>query len=132
MRGRKPSLTTLASGAIPADPPECPPVLDEEARAEWQRMVAAFSPGILAAVDRAALACYCQAWSRWVRAEGELKKGEVVRGGQGNAILNPWLSVSRQAMQQMRSFLSEFGLTPVSRHRLLAGQNGESFSLEDP
>jgi P27 family predicted phage terminase small subunit len=86
--------------------------------------------GILQRADRAALAMYCLAWSRWVKAEGELKTtGEVVRGTQGNAVLNPWLSVSRAAQAQMVKLLSEFGLSPVARHRLLAGQeSGEGLA----
>lgn len=133
MRGRKPSLKNLAGAAgKKAERPICPPHLDEEAQAEWQRMTAALAPmKILAKIDRAALALYCSAWARWVHAELKLKETDaVVRGTQGNGVLNPWLSVSRQAMMQMRSFLSEFGLTPVARQRLYAGQQ-ERDSLAD-
>jgi P27 family predicted phage terminase small subunit len=125
MRGRKPSLSTLLTLLGPTPPeelPECPPhvAADPEAAAEWHRIGPALA-GILAPIDRAALASYCILWSRWVAAETKLREtGLVVRSPQGGAVQSPYLAIARGALTPLHSFLSEFGLTPVSRARLLA------------
>ena len=50
--------------------PSPPPHLDDEAKVEWGRVSERlYALGCLAEIDRAALAAYCQAYSRWVRAE---------------------------------------------------------------
>jgi phage terminase small subunit len=84
MRGRKPKTSALKmfegnpgrrslnkNEPKPAvETPECPVHLDDEAQAEWNRITPDLHTlGLVARVDRAALAAYCQAWSRWVKAE---------------------------------------------------------------
>jgi P27 family predicted phage terminase small subunit len=101
--------------------PECPSHLGEEARAEWERMsVELFDLGLLTALDRAALACYCMAWGRWVEAERMVKQyGEVLKSkGTGGFYRSPYLDVSNGALAQMKAFLTEFGMTPSSRTRV--------------
>jgi len=102
--------------------PSCPPHLDEEARKEWRRIAKElFTLGLLTKIDRAALAGYCQCWSRWSHAEEELKKtGLVVQSPNGYPILSPYLPIATKALQQMQSFLSEFGLSPASRSKVSA------------
>ena len=80
MRGRKPRPAPLGTGrGRPAGPtppdalPRCPVHLDAVARKEWRRLAAPlWKMGVLTVADRAALAAYCQAWSRWVEAEERL------------------------------------------------------------
>jgi len=102
--------------AIPT-PPRC---LDRAARAEWRRVVKQlFDIGLMSHLDRTALAVYCVEYSRWTRAELEIKKsGEVVTTLSGHPIPNPWLSVARQAQNQMHRHGVEFGMSPASRSRL--------------
>jgi P27 family predicted phage terminase small subunit len=90
--------------------PDCPVHLDDEAQAEWNRITPA-------------LAAYCQAWSRWVKAEEMLKStGPVIKSKTTGAIYqNPYLAVANRAMKQMRDFLTEFGMTPSSRNRVSSG-----------
>jgi P27 family predicted phage terminase small subunit len=103
--------------------PECPVHLDDEAQAEWNRITPELNTlGLIARVDRAALAAYCQAWSRWVKAEEMLKStGPVIKSKTTSAIYqNPYLAVANRAMKQMRDFLTEFGM-PSSRSRVSSG-----------
>jgi P27 family predicted phage terminase small subunit len=104
----------------PAQAPEIPPHLNEEARAEWNRMsVVLLRVGLLSTIDRAAFSAYCGAWSRWVEAEDALKKsGTVVKAPSGYPIISPYLVISNRAMEQMRAFISEFGLSPSARSRI--------------
>ena len=62
---------------------------------------------------------YCQAWGRWLEAEGALRKyGVMVKSPNGLPMQSPYLAVANKAMEQMRSLLSEFGMSPASRTRV--------------
>jgi P27 family predicted phage terminase small subunit len=105
--------------------PPCPEVIrrDKEARREWCRMSRELeSLGLVTLLDRAALSAYCALWSTWVDAEAKVReKGAVVRRpSDGHPLLNPYLRVASKALEQMKSLLTEFGLTPSSRTRVAA------------
>jgi P27 family predicted phage terminase small subunit len=103
--------------------PTCPKHLDKVARAEWRRVESELAAsGLLTTVDRAALAAYCSAWSRWVNAEESIQKfGAVIKSPKsGFPIQNPYVGIANTAMDQMRKFLVEFGMTPSSRSRVHA------------
>ena len=76
--------------------------------------------GLLTPADRTALAAYCTAYSRWVHAEEQARKfGTVVKSPvKGFPMKSPYLVVADQAMEAMRKFMVEFGLTPSSRSRI--------------
>lgn len=102
--------------------PTCPQHLDEAARTEWERISAELAAlGVLTRIDRAALAGYCQAWSRWERAERLVHDmGEVVKSPNGFPVANPYLAIANKALKQIKEFAVEFGLTPSSRTRVKA------------
>ena len=105
----------------PTGIPKCPAHLDKAAKQEWRRVSAELIKlGLLTTVDRAALAAYCQSYSRWITAEENLAKfGLVLKSPKsGFPITNPYVAVSNRALDQMRKFAVEFGLTPASRSRL--------------
>lgn len=106
--------------APPPGLPKCPEHLDATAKAEWTRMVKELHEcGLITVLDRGALAAYCQAWARWIEAEGELKKeGMIVYTEKGFPCQSPWLSIANEAIRQMKSMMTEFGLTPASRSRI--------------
>lgn len=99
-----------------------PAHLDEIACAEWDRVAPLLREiGVLKDVDSAALAGYCSAYSVWVRAEQALAKlgGALIRkkkSGELEAV--PYLRLAQNALDQMRKFMVEFGMTPSSRSRL--------------
>jgi P27 family predicted phage terminase small subunit len=146
MRGRTPKPTRLkildgqtrpASSADEPQPdnalPERPAILTGEARKEWDRItVLLLELKMLAQVDRAALAAYCQCWARWVSAEKKLKhKGAVIKSPNGCPIQNPYLGIANTALKQLKTFLTEFGLTPASRTRIRVPESEESDDLGD-
>ena len=135
MRGRKPKPTTLKilegnpgkrslkdhEPLAATEIPECPEFLDDEARAEWFRMAKLLQDmGLLTRADRAALAAYCTAYSRWVTAERQVQRlGTIVKSPLKNfPMKSPYLTVADQALENMRKFMVEFGLTPSSRSRI--------------
>lgn len=113
--------------------PAAPRHLNDEARREWRRMGRELlALGVLTSVDRAALAAYCVAYSRWVEAEGQVTKlGTIVKTAAGNLIQNPYLAVANRAMEQMCRLAGEFGMTPSSRSRVQAQAPTNEPSLAD-
>jgi P27 family predicted phage terminase small subunit len=108
--------------------PPCPDHLDETARREWERIVPELQlAGLLAAVDGAALALYCVAYSRWCLAERKIAAlaaldatgmGLVTRSPNGFEQMGYWYVVSSKAQEQLFRYLAEFGLSPVARARV--------------
>lgn len=99
---------------------KCPSHLDKVAKAEWRRVSSELEAnGLLTAVDRAALAAYCSAYSRWTAAELKIQKhGLVIMTAKGYPVQNPYVGIANTALDHMRKFASEFGMTPASRTRL--------------
>lgn len=114
----------------PTDVPHCPRHLTAEAKAEWRRIAPVLaSMRVLRADDRAALAAYCQHWARWVQAEqaiAEMGGALIVKTPSGCPIQNSYVGIANTAMDAMRKFLSEFGLTPSSRSRIVVDRGPDS------
>lgn len=103
--------------------PEPPDHLLPEALAEWHRLASELeSLGLISKIDRAAFAVYCQAYGRWVQCENKLaelgEKGMVETTPSGYKQQGTWLQISNRAVEQMKSFLTEFGMTPSARSRV--------------
>jgi len=143
MRGRKPKPTLLKvldgnpgkrtlndrEPVAPEGMPDPPAWLDDEARAEWDRVTVDLAGmGLLSPADRPALTAYCTAWSRWVEAEAMVKKfGSIVKSPEkGFPMKSPYLSIADQALETMRKLMVEFGLTPSSRSRIRVPDGGEA------
>jgi P27 family predicted phage terminase small subunit len=134
--GRKPTPTPLKllagnPGRRPlsqAEPtpaprlPRAPEHLGPEARKEWRRAGRfLLQLGLVSDLDHAALAAYCTAYGRWVEAEQALKAyGLMLKSPNGFPVQSPYLAVANRALEQMRSLLSEFGMSPASRSRVSA------------
>ena len=147
MKGRKPKPTVLKvldgnpgkralsqrEPVAPQGVPDPPAWLDDEAKAEWERVLPDLEQmGLLSPADRPALAAYCTAWSRWVEAEQMVKKfGPIVKSPEkGFPMKSPYLTIADQALETMRKLMVEFGLTPSSRSRIRvpgAKQAGDEF-----
>jgi len=144
---KKPTLLKQLEGnpgkrVLPANEPQplkdeqvpvCPAYLKGVARQEWKRVAEElYRIGLLTRGDHAALEGYCVNYARWVDAEKKLAKLSkassdkmpyLYKTSNGNLIMNPILSVAKQAMEMMHKFATEFGMTPASRARL-GGEGG--------
>ena len=123
--------------------PSCPSYIKGVARKEWKLITPElYILGILTKIDRMALAGYCIACGQLAEVEHELAKmkksnrelsklkrknpnlktqlsnGLVSITSNGNAIMEPLLSVRKQAMELMHKFAAEFGMTPAARARV--------------
>jgi len=130
----------------------CPSFIKGPARREWNRIAPElYQLGLLSRIDQAALGAYCSAYGLWYEVEQELARvrcsfkamqkmqkknpnirmpsnGMVSQTTNGNWIMEPLLSVRKQALEQMHKFLVEFGMTPASRTRI----SGEPASKKKP
>jgi P27 family predicted phage terminase small subunit len=104
----------------PAGIPAAPAHLDAVARAEWARVAPDLAAArLLTGLDRAGLAAYCTAWSRWLAAEAKLQElGTIVPSARGRSQLSPYFRVANVALKQLREFGADFGLSPASRSRI--------------
>ena len=112
--------------------PPCPKWLEPEAKKEWRRLAKQMeSIGILTDVDMAAFASYCQAYARWKEAEEFITQhGSIFQTPSGYVQQVPQVSIAQQNLKIMQSFCSEFGLTPATRSRIIAGGSGDE--SDDP
>lgn len=138
MAGRKPLPTQLKviKGTLqkcrerkepkpPTAIPDAPKCLDSVGKREWKRITAElYRLGLVTALDMAALAGYCQAFSTWYQAAKELKteKNLTVMTEKGNVIQHPLVGIVNTSAAEMRRFLVEFGMTPSSRSKVNAGE----------
>jgi len=138
-RGRKPKPTAMKvlegnpgkRALNPFEPtpegkmPECPDWLEDEAKAEWDRLaVPLHNLGILTELDMAPFAAYCQAYARWKEAEEFISQhGSIVKTKNGFWQQVPQVTISHQNQKIMLQAAAEFGLTPSARSRIIAGNS---------
>lgn len=138
MRGRKPTPTALRllrgnprkrpvnaaepkpAALVDAAPPAWLPAAGKR---EWSRVAPMLARlGVLTETDAAALAAYCEAWVTWRQATAAMRKGGLVAERQTDAgpvlLTSPYVKIAHDAMNQMRAFLIEFGMTPSARARI--------------
>ncbi len=105
--------------------PRCPSFLDTYARNKWRQLAPELHRlRLLTKVDQGTLACYCQAFSDLKRARKTIDdEGEYHTSDKGYIYPHPAVTQARQAMEQIRKFAVELGLTPSCRVKF--GQLGE-------
>lgn len=140
--GRARAADQATAPALDPATPECPDFLNAAAREEWDRIVPELvKAGLLAAIDRSALALYCQAYARWRLAEQKIDElaakdpdgaGLVCSAANGFKQLTQWNIVSNRAQEQLLKYLQEFGLSPATRARVAALAKQGSLFGDDP
>ena len=101
--------------------PVCPAWMNKHAKAEWKRIVPELERlGLLTCIDGGALEGYCQAYGQWVEAEKSLKKnGMTFTTPNGYVQQRPEVAIAQKYLTLMKNYLSEFGLSPSSRSKLV-------------
>ncbi len=114
-----------------SDKVKMPTFLSPAAKKCWRRVSKTLSEaGLLTNLDVDALATYCEAFARWVDANEKVEKmGGVIKSPNGYPIINPYLSISNKAQEQMKTMITEFGMTPSSRTKIDVKVEEE---IEDP
>jgi P27 family predicted phage terminase small subunit len=112
---REPKPRAAQKGEIKA-----PKHLGTIARAEWDRVVPELQRlGLYTDVDHAALEAYCASYERWIQAEAILKdEGLTFTTEKGYIGQRPEVGIVQSSLQLIKTFCSEFGLTPSARARM--------------
>lgn len=108
--------------------PQCPPNIKGAGRKEWKRITVELAKlELISEMDKTALAVYCDIFNRWIEASAKLREfGMVVVSSQGFPMQSPYMSIVNKCLDQMRQYLTEFGMTPSSRSRLVGAVKPES------
>jgi P27 family predicted phage terminase small subunit len=122
LRGSWRAKTRRGEPTLPVEKPTCPVFLSTEAKSEWRRQVVELSRlGVLAKIDRALLAVYCEAWGEFVMVvEAIGKSGVIIKDRDGRLKRNPLCRVRDAAVERMIRLAGQFGFTPAARTRLRA------------
>ena len=147
MKGRKPkpaALKLLQGNAgrrpikkeikVSDNLPKPPKHLGKEGKKEFKRLSKMLmDAGILDEIDGAALANYCQIWERMIEAEEKLRQtGMIVKSPKGYPMQSPYLQVINKCLEQIKFYLSVFGMTPSDRTRLSSQLNPKKEEKKDP
>lgn len=112
------------------DPPEW---LDEEARAEWQRIVPELvTIGLFTKADVKALEAYCKTYSRWKELERQIDQlgTTFFKTPNGHLQALPQITNAHKYLNQCKSFMTEFGLTPSARGRMTLPSESDEDEME--
>ena len=131
---KKPLSSLFDGWQPPVEIPKCPSHLQAEARKEWKRVGALLEAGgVIAQVDRAALAAYCAAWSEMVFCEKKVAAlNEADPNGEAGMIwdtpsgykqMSVWVQIRNRAYDRMMKFAAEFGMSPSARSRVTPSDN---------
>lgn len=116
--GRRPLNTSEPQPEIGA--PTQPEWLLPEGKREWARIVPELVRlGLLAKIDRASLAAYCQCWAMYVAAIKDIEaNGTTFKTDTGYEGPRPSVGVAVKMLEKLSTFAAKFGLTPSDRSRI--------------
>lgn len=100
--------------------PECPKELSHKAKEIWNRFYPEMErTGILAYIDEMAFTGLCQNYAIYLETEKFLEeKGRTYKTRRGKIKTRPEVYISNNALNFVKAFAVEFGLTPSSRGRI--------------
>lgn len=128
--GRRPLPADEPCATLRLSPP--PPELSDAAKREWRRTGRKLlAMGVMADIDAAQFAVYCQAYTQWLDATAKINKsGMLLRDGKGGYAVNPLVRVAHDLQAQYTRALAEFGMSPVSRTRVHAARKEDTDPFE--
>lgn len=129
---KKPLASLLDDVVRPdVEVPDAPAHLAGAALDEWNRITPyLLQLGLISQIDRAALTGYCDAWGEYVwaceriqalnAADDTGERGRIWDTPSGYKQISVTQQIRNRALDQMKQFLAEFGMTPASRSRVTA------------
>lgn len=107
-----------------------PAHLNADAKRYWRSLLPELEVlGLLAKIDRAAIAVVCQSYGVWADSERRLRAYNASPAGQkvgaylvetagGTIMQHPLVNIAREARRDVVRFSVEFGMTPSARSRV--------------
>lgn len=118
--------------------PTRPEWLSPEAKREWNRVVPELARiGLLAKIDRAMIAAYCQAWGVYVEAMRQLESADGSRMAltfeteKGYVGPNPRFGIAMKALEKAMQLSAKFGFTPSDRAKMAMPEVEEKDDLAE-
>ena len=110
--------------------PRCP-IRSKHFQAEWKRISAHLQRlGLVSELDRAMLTGYCLAWADLMWAEERMaahnaddptgERGRIGVTPSGYQQISVLMQIRNRAMDQLKTFAAEFGMSPAARSRVTA------------
>lgn len=100
---------------------QVPPHFDDERKAAWFEIVPQLiKAGVAQDADTFALEMLVEKWVAWRDAQEKLNAtGLLTKTPSGYPMMNPLHTMTMQLGKEVRSLLSEFGMTAVSRQKVV-------------
>jgi P27 family predicted phage terminase small subunit len=120
VKGRKPDIRPGQRKAKATEAPTAPAWLSDNARTEWDRVIALVAgAGAIAKPDADVLAAYCETLVIFRAATQELRRDGITYEADGGLVKrHPSTSIAAEARKDLIRYAAELGLTPISRQRL--------------
>ncbi len=110
--------------------PKCP-IRSKAFRTEWNRITKHLKTlGLVSEIDRAMLTGYCTAWADLEWAEARIaaldaqddtgERGRIWDTPSGYKQISVLQQIKNRALEQIKSFAAEFGMSPAARSRVTA------------
>ena len=115
---------------VPIKFPDAPEFMTEGAKEIWSDLgTRLLCAGLFTSVDMQSFSMFCVAADRWVEAERKITDmGMMIETLCDNGVttyrVNPYMATANKSWDQMKKMLSEFGLTPAERTRMVAAKPG--------
>lgn len=123
----------LPDPPVPSEREVLPPAgMSKDALAVWEELVPELVRlGIVAAIHASALRVLCDAVAIHAKASGHVaRRGVIVTGDKGRKVKNPALQVMRDQASVIKSFATEFGLTPLALQQLRTSRGSTRVGAE--
>jgi P27 family predicted phage terminase small subunit len=129
MRGRKPELVAIEGGL--ARTPGAPSWLPDDAKAEWRRILPELvQRRTVTRSDLATVEAYCLAIGTLRRSQKTIaSEGDFISTASGDTRRHPAFQTMFQALTESRRLAAELGLTPASRNKATALEDGDDDEL---
>ena len=113
--------------------PNCPEWLTGNAKEVWGILAPILERmGVLTEADEIALAAICSLYARYKDLERIIdEKGYTEQNTRSGLKAIPEFAMSRDCLKLLKSFMTEFGLTPSSRTRISIGESTQDDPLEE-
>ncbi|MBN2566120.1 MAG: phage terminase small subunit P27 family [Candidatus Eisenbacteria bacterium] len=100
--------------------PDPPDYLGQTGLVLWRELADELDAmSTLALVDRHVLGLYCNAFERWREAEDNIDADKaVVKSISGHPMPSPWVSIRNRAIDDMRKFGFDLGISAAARTRI--------------
>ena len=128
-RGRKPK--TVVTGGIKISKSVQPPAwMGPHGKLLWKRILPKLD-GVANDIDYDALVAYCSAYNTMIEADILLQREGLMMSNERGTVAHPATRIKAQALDQVRRYQTEFGLTPLARLRVQPSEDEERDELDD-